>query len=346
MNETINLSGLIVRVGAVTGADSNTCRRYIKVLFDALAEALAHEPEGGSVTVPGFGTFVRTVNAATGEPDVVFRPDPEIQEEANKPFAAFEAQELAEGVTAEDFKLDQTPAAASPEPEPEPEPEREPEPEPAPEPEPEPEPQPEPEPEPQKPTADSYDDEPVQPSFPEDEDEEPTQDYALPEPPRRRSSHWGWIIAAAIVIGVGAGLYLGLTMDVNLPDQEVMTTVEEEQAPDTVPDNQAAAPAGAVEAAPAPAPAETPAQQPQEPVYEIVSATNYLSSMARRHYGAQVYWVYIYEANADILGNPDRIAPGTRVRIPPRSSFPQASSEAEARRIAERKAAEIKSRYR
>ena len=51
--------------------------------------------------------------------------------------------------------------------------------------------------------------------------------------------------------------------------------------------------------------------------------------MARRHYGAQVYWVYIYEANADHLGHPDRIAPGTRLLIPPRSTAaaPEPTSE-------------------
>lgn len=392
MNETVNLSGLIVRLGAVTGADSNTCRRYIKILFDTLGQALSQLPEGGAIEVPGLGTFVRTLNPTTSEPDVTFRPDRALDEEANRPFAAFEAEVLAEGVTPEDFRWDedadnQEPAAqesqTAAEQEPAPEPEAVPEAPEAPE-------IPEaPEAPEQAPVADIVaqeevaqkspeaestpnvdidenvqpsfpEDENVQPSFPEDEDQEEASDYSLPEPPRRKKSSWGWVIAIAIVIGLGVGLFLGLTVDVGLPENEVVETEEEillqEQTPDGVPESEdpaaeaeddatATAQAGAP-AASAPASPAAPAQSSEDVVYETVSATNYLSSMARRHYGAQIYWVYIYEANADILGHPDRIAPGTRIKIPPRSSFPPAANESEARRMAERKAAEINRRYR
>lgn len=122
--------------------------------------------------------------------------------------------------------------------------------------------------------------------------------------------------------------------EIQLPHAEMGT---ENPKPSTMAPSQ---PETAQQPAPAPQPATT-----REAVYETVSASNYLSSMARRHYGAQVYWVYIYEANADHLGHPDRIAPGTRLLIPPRSTFPQAASEREAREIAQRKANEIRARY-
>ena len=38
--------------------------------------------------------------------------------------------------------------------------------------------------------------------------------------------------------------------------------------------------------------------------------------MAKEHYGNYHLWPYIYEENKAILGHPDRIRPGTKVRIP------------------------------
>lgn len=277
------------------------------------------------------------------------------------------------------------PPPVEPEPRPEPvavvaEPESEPTPEPIAEPEPQPEaailpaepiiepiPEPEPvevpEPEPAHTRAERPDNvvKPVQPrprpSFPEDEEDGENNDAPLPVPPaggRRRG--WLWVVIIGLVAGIVIGLIAGLTVDVGvepapLPPVDGETAdAQTEQAPAVSEPEAAAAETAVLPAAttpePTPAPANpAPAPAAPEPVYETVSSTNYLSSMARRHYGAQVYWVYIYEANADHLGHPDRIAPGTRVVIPPRSSFPQASSEAEARRMAERKAAEIRARH-
>lgn len=58
------------------------------------------------------------------------------------------------------------------------------------------------------------------------------------------------------------------------------------------------------------------------PVYDTVTETKFLATIARRHYGITDYWVYIYLANRDKL--PHRvaaIAPGTRVLIPDTSTF-------------------------
>lgn len=53
-----------------------------------------------------------------------------------------------------------------------------------------------------------------------------------------------------------------------------------------------------------------------EPVYDTISTTRYLTTMAKEHYGNYHLWPYIYEENKAILGHPDRIRPGTKVRIP------------------------------
>ncbi len=59
----------------------------------------------------------------------------------------------------------------------------------------------------------------------------------------------------------------------------------------------------------------------KEPVYDTISKTRYLTTMAKEHYGDFNLWPYIYEENKAILGHPDRIRPGTKVVIPPLSKY-------------------------
>lgn len=65
--------------------------------------------------------------------------------------------------------------------------------------------------------------------------------------------------------------------------------------------------------------APTPASD--KPVYDTISKTRYLTTMAKAHYGNFNLWPYIYEENKSILGHPDRIRPGTRVVIPDLSKY-------------------------
>ena len=56
---------------------------------------------------------------------------------------------------------------------------------------------------------------------------------------------------------------------------------------------------------------------PSDPVvYDTISTTRYLTTMAKSHYGNYNLWPYIYEENKAFLGHPDRIRPGTPVVIP------------------------------
>ncbi len=64
-----------------------------------------------------------------------------------------------------------------------------------------------------------------------------------------------------------------------------------------------------------------PTRPSDEPVYDTVSTTRYLTTMAKEHYGNFNLWPIIYEENQAILGHPDRIKPGTRVVIPPLSKY-------------------------
>ena len=50
-------------------------------------------------------------------------------------------------------------------------------------------------------------------------------------------------------------------------------------------------------------------------VYVVVSGDS-LSKIAQREYGNANQWNRIYEANRDILKDPDKIFPGQKLRIP------------------------------
>ena len=56
-------------------------------------------------------------------------------------------------------------------------------------------------------------------------------------------------------------------------------------------------------------------------VYDTITRTRYLTTMAKQHYGDYNLWPYIYEENKSFLGHPDRIRPGTPVVIPRLSKY-------------------------
>jgi nucleoid-associated protein YgaU len=63
-----------------------------------------------------------------------------------------------------------------------------------------------------------------------------------------------------------------------------------------------------------------PAPPPEEPVeeaqyYEIVSGDT-LGAIAKRFYGNASKYMKIYEANKDIISDPNKIYPGQKIRIP------------------------------
>lgn len=50
-------------------------------------------------------------------------------------------------------------------------------------------------------------------------------------------------------------------------------------------------------------------------IYEVVSGDS-LSKIAKREYGNASEWTRIYEANRDILNDPNKIHPGQLLKIP------------------------------
>ena len=49
----------------------------------------------------------------------------------------------------------------------------------------------------------------------------------------------------------------------------------------------------------------------------VVVAGDSLSKIAKREYGDASEWKRIFEANQDVLENPDKIYPGQKLKIPP-----------------------------
>lgn len=53
-------------------------------------------------------------------------------------------------------------------------------------------------------------------------------------------------------------------------------------------------------------------------IYVVVSGDS-LSKIAQREYGNGNDWKRIYEANRDLIKDPDKIFPGQKLKIPPKS---------------------------
>lgn len=93
-------------------------------------------------------------------------------------------------------------------------------------------------------------------------------------------------------------------------------------------------------------PVEEVAPEPEpEPVYDTVSKTRYLTTMAREYYGDFNFWPYIYLENDSILGHPDRITPGTQVVVPDLKKYGVSPENPEDVAKAKEIAKEIYARY-
>lgn len=109
-------------------------------------------------------------------------------------------------------------------------------------------------------------------------------------------------LSKAILGGLGAALAAGAAAKFFGKEDKEKREGSETPAPSTT------APIGNAESSATPAP-------PQIGTYTVVSGDT-LSGIARRYYGDASQWPRIFEANRDVLKNPDRIYPGQVLRIP------------------------------
>ena len=59
----------------------------------------------------------------------------------------------------------------------------------------------------------------------------------------------------------------------------------------------------------------TPANNPYTKTYTVVSGDT-LSKIAQKYYGDPALYTKIFEANRDVLRDPNKIMPGQKLRIP------------------------------
>lgn len=369
MNNTITLSQLITRLARTAQVDNNTARRFLSTFFDTVAKQLA---KGEAVEIKGIGTFRPVDNTDRAERSIAFIPDAKLAAELNSPFEMFSAVELAPGVEfpeEEKSAEEETTTVSSLEPDTPPrsddsaeenEAAREmpidigwgeqdvihqshtPESFPVAENVTPTEPLPETEH-----TQVSNDHDEIEPALEENEfnpENETEDDYEQPH----RNRMWLWIaggLITAVAIGyIAAVVFTPISSDYDkdAAGRAGIDTVA--AAADTaavaisteIPDTETTA-------ASTPVPVQAiETSEVKEPVYDEVSKS--LIQLARKHYGQHLYWVFIYEANAETIKNPNTIRPGTRVLIPDPSTFPGANT-AETKEIAKRKQTEIQNKF-
>lgn len=347
MKNTVTLSQLITRLAETAKIDNNTSRRFIKALFDTITRQLE---AGETVEIKGVGTFEAVDR--DGRRSVTFTPDAALAAELNRPFEMFQAVELAPDV---DFDAEMPEEAAeSAELSESSENSEHSESSESSELSDEPEPQPvswvasTPVPFPAPPGAQT------EPYEAENDPTEEREEVPAAQPGKR---FWIWAVVGLLVaIGIGyaaAVFYVPVTPQPRTETVEEPLPAPEEVDPATLapatPSSEAEASVTApvAETTAKPAPVADTAEQPAaaskaEPVYDTVEVS--LIRLAKKHYGENLFWVYIYEANTDVIHNPNTIRPGTRVVIPDRSTFPGATPQ-EARDLAKKKQSEILSRF-
>ena len=342
MNETVVLRRLAEIMADAANIDSSETEKFIQAFFAHLEDALAVSEE---VTIDGLGTFSRTIDS---EQVISFTIDPELAAAINEPFEMFEPMPVGEAdlsmtdnTTPSDEDLPDEAEVEIPIP--------------------------------VTPT-------PAEPAKIKDEEaavahaativieetitvEQPPQplstthsydieDVSHEEAAHHRSHTFIWSVITFIIgLGLGAVMaFFGHDRLVNAfspvkPEMEILTREEPadtateiitEEATIAVPDSIMPS-VDTVE--------EPHITEERVQVYDTVTPNRFLTTMARQYYGPMEYWVFIYEANAELLGDPNRIKPGTRVAIPDRSDFETDSTQQQTIARAKRLGREIYDRF-
>lgn len=384
MNNTISLSALINRLAKVANTDTNTSRRFLRTFFAAIEDQLSagesvsikgigtfrrsQDPTFGN---PGALQFIpdEQLAAETNAPFAMFSAV-----ELADGVSFKDIDEATEEHSGPEPTAEPEPVSA-PEPAPA-EPEEEPE-------EPKPMPEPAPEPKPINISAPKRQEAARAPlRWPEEEEEDEKEEVIIPASDNgnndsddsivetaakehRRLPWWFWLGTGLLLVGGGVAGYFAAMYEpsefesedyleapadslenISVIEEIQVSEIETSDSPanaqaESSADITPAAPAAT--AAPEPAKPEPEARKTTEPVYDTVDVS--LAKLAKKHYGNTNYWVFIYKANEAELGNPDHIRRGTRVLIPAKESF-QEATDSETKAKAAKIAAEISRKFR
>lgn len=374
----VALPGLSERLAAKTGVEQAVAEAFIIAYFDFITRGLTVNE---NISIKGLGTFTRTNDANN---PVVFKPCPEFELDVNRPFAIFQPVVIDASLDADDVITDNetihdvddittTPTPA---------PAQDPVAEAAPLPKPETQVLPsetahetieaEVKPDASEPTGESADieghsenentqpaeDSPVEIPAPQNDCDETQYDESLCAEnftgisQRRHVTVSILMLAIGLIIGAVFGYFLNdylqairIKPDQSSATAEILAADSLTLSADTLNVTYDAidVTTKADTALTAPEPLT---KEPVTIVTDTVTSQRFLTTMARKYYGHMEYWAFIYEANADRLGHPNRIKPGTVVNIPSLKSITATdSSETQTMQRARRTGAAIYARY-
>ncbi len=347
MNEKVTFHQLADDLSNLTGGTQATTEVFIKEFFATIADALK---KGESVKIKNFGTFSLSGN---DDGNIVFVPDKEIAEAINMPFSCFEAVELNDDVT-DELLNSAIPNESNETPKTEIETESE------------------------SISNDDIDEELTEITETiEHESENPEQEYEQeeiqvvvdeqqseiePVPIAERASDsynytnkrktkktfakW-WFGFIGIITGIIIGYFLYPIINNNTPT-EIIRITKSETSPSVTVDS----------ILPTPIPTNSITSNADKDtitseikieqskiVYDTIGRNRFLTTMSREYFGRMEFWVYIYEENKDILGNPNRIKPGTVIVIPSAEKYGIDDNNPECIDAAKLKAMEIYAPY-
>lgn len=150
-----------------------------------------------------------------------------------------------------------------------------------------------------------------------------------------------WVMMlVGLIVGLALGYLLGMNLGylTNTPQEEIVDEeyIDSVDSLDVIVTSPDSVTAPDTMAAPAPEAAAKPAV-----VTDTVTSTRYLTTMARKYYGNNSFWVYIFIENRDKIKNPDRLSPGTVVVIPPAEKYGIDADDPASVRRASAKLAEV-----
>lgn len=314
-----NINDIAKLVSSAGGYREDFCAQFLTAMFKAVEEGLNDDK---SVEIRGLGSF------STDGEKVLFQPDASLGDAVNAPFSFFSPEVLSD-----DYEDGNTPYD---------------------------DPQFENEEEVALPTADNEPTETTQPvesqdltinpqhtndptvvvseeaeeaindneaATPQSEEADLYDDPEMDEPEIGRNASW-WKILLSFVCGVIVGAagvltYQNLIMTKSASEETVKQTTQTDATGSVVNEPEKQEPEDTTAAASSRQQSDAAEiEQVEAPeITEEVTATNYLATMARRHYGRFEFWVYIYEENKSKLSHPDRIEPHTIVVIPPAEKY-------------------------
>ena len=354
MNDIITIKKLAEEIASLTGTDIATAESFLNEFFATVEDALA---AGESVKIKSIGSFSRGDSA--DEP-VVFTPEKEFIEAVNTPFEMFSAVDIDDSISDEDLADDEdanegveedvaeeiiveatadeeetteidetdevdeiTEAADDAE---------------------------------AADNSDNSDDSDLSDESDAPDSYDSSDSYETPDDtPGKKPFIYGLIIG--LVVGFACGwISSSYFSKKDISDNSITDTATEAsnsdkaladsiatltQTADSITTDTIAAVIGTV-AAEEVIPAEN---RPKAIVTDTIRPNRFLTTMARLYYGKMDYWAFIYEANADKLGHPNRIKPGTVVVIPSIDEIRRGESDVETLQRAKKLGKEIYARF-